>query len=89
MQLRIDVARIWTVLVSHVSKLGEQRRKEGYLQDGVNLADELHADVQSSLCYYTSELKVIRHIIALSTWLTEKRIVLLIARRSMAVAAFL
>jgi hypothetical protein len=53
------VRRSWTVLgevsVSRVSCRGGWW-KMGYVQDGVDLADELHADVEGGFCDGAAEL---------------------------------
>jgi len=57
------------------------------LQDGINLPDELHANVQSSFRNNTTELEVVWYIVVFRTRFAEERIVLLVAGWGLAKAA--
>lgn len=57
------------------------------LQDGIDLPDELHANVQRRLGHNTSKFEVIGDVVILRARLSEQRIVLLVARRGLRIAS--
>jgi len=62
MEERIAVARSWTVLERLVNYVFDKKAEGDVLQDGVDLANECHADVESGFGDVAAELGTVSFV---------------------------